>query len=223
MRNGLSQWKNTLKPPQIAEGMNAARVNAQRLLSDAKILMESGSYPSSLSLAILSIEESGKVSVLRQLALARDGKELKEAWKAYRSHTKKNAAWIFPDLVRNGARKLEEFGEMYSDFSEHQTMLDNLKQISLYTDCLGKAHWSQPSEVIDHDTAEAILGIARLMSSRRIHTTREIELWVQYLGPVWKTSMNSMKRALLEWFKAMNQEGLSDESELPIEQFIGLE
>ncbi|MCD4846877.1 MAG: AbiV family abortive infection protein [Candidatus Aegiribacteria sp.] len=223
MAKGLDQWKNTLKPHQIAEGMNAARANAQRLLDDADILLKSGSYPSALSLAILSIEESGKVSILRQLALARDGNEVKEAWKAYRSHTKKNASWTFPDFVAKGARKLEEFRGMFNDESEHQALLDHLKQIAFYTDCLGKAHWSQPSEVIDHDTAKEILSIAKLMLGKRVHTTKEIELWIKHIRPVWKGSMESMKNALHEWFKAMTQEGLYEEGKLPIEQFLGLD
>ncbi|MBN1085452.1 AbiV family abortive infection protein [Erwinia aphidicola] len=37
--------------------------------------------------------------------------------------------------------------------TEHPFALDQLKQISFYTDCLGKAHWSIPDNVIDRDTA----------------------------------------------------------------------
>ncbi|MGM0985309.1 MAG: AbiV family abortive infection protein, partial [Pseudomonadota bacterium] len=48
------------------------------------------------SLATLSIEESGKVSILRAMSLARDEKELKEEWRRYRSHTNKNVQWILP-------------------------------------------------------------------------------------------------------------------------------
>ncbi len=96
MSKGLAQWKNTLKPAQIAEGMNAANNNARRLIEDAEILFNLNRFPSALSLSILSIEESGKVSILRELALAKNGDQVKEAWKAYRSHTKKMLCGYFP-------------------------------------------------------------------------------------------------------------------------------
>lgn len=58
--------------------------------------------------------------------------------------------------------------------------------------------------------------------SKKTHTAREIELWVKYMMPVRNESIESMKLALLEWFKAMNEEGLCEEGELPVEQFLGL-
>lgn len=222
MAKGLEQWKHSLKPSQIAAGMNAASENALRLIEDAELLFNSARYPSAVSLAILSIEESGKISILRQLALAKDGKDVKEAWKSYRSHTKKNAAWIFSELASKGARKLEDFRQLFLEDSEHPALLDNLKQISFYTDCLGKAHWSQPSEVVEHDTAKSIIGISKLMSSNKQYTAREVELWVQHIKPVWKGPMGPMKQALNEWFIAMASEGLFVEGELSVSDFIGM-
>lgn len=220
MAKGLEQWKNSLKPSQIAAGMNAASENAMRLYEDAELLFSSGRYPSAVSLAILSIEESGKISILRELALAKDGKDLKEAWKSYRSHMKKNASWIFAELVSKGARKLEDFRELFLEDAEHPALLDNLKQISFYTDCLGKAHWSQPSKVIESDTAKSILGISKLMLSDKEFTEREIELWVEHMKPVWKGPLGPMKNALNEWFKSMVSEGLLVEGKMVASDFI---
>lgn len=39
-------------------------------------------------------------------------------------------------------------------------------------------------------------------------TERELELWVLYLGPVWKKGMEAMKAALAAWYRAMQEEGL---------------
>ena len=220
MAKGLEQWKNSLKPSQVSAGMNAARKNAIRLHEDAELLFSSGRYPSAVSLAILSIEESGKISILRELALAKDGKDVKEAWKSYRSHTKKNASWIFAELVSKGARKLEDFRGLFIEDAEHPALLDNLKQISFYTDCLGKAHWSQPSKVVESDTAKSILGISKLMLSDKEFTEREIELWVEHMKPVWKGPMGPMKNALNEWFKSMVSEGLLVEGKMTAFDFI---
>lgn len=221
MSKGLGQWKNTLKPSQIAEGMNAANKNAIRLLEDAESLFALDRFPSALSLAILSIEESGKVSILRELALAKNGDQVKEAWKAYRSHTKKNVMWIFPSLVADGAKKLEEFKDVFNNESEHPQLLDNLKQIGFYTDCLGKAHWSVPAEVIDKKNATQMIIIAKTQCKEGNFTEREIELWIKHLKPVWQGSMDVMKTALNNWFEDMKKEQLITEHELSFKAFIG--
>ncbi len=216
----LAQWKNSLKPEQIAEGMNAASSNAKRLLEDAETLFNLGRYPTAISLAILAIEESGKTSILRELALARDGKEVKEAWKSYRSHTKKNVLWLFPSMVFSGGRKLEDFHSLFREDSDHTTLLDNLKQVGFYTDCLWRTHWSQPSEVIDKENAEGIIKVARILCTNKMHTKREIELWVEHMKPVWKGPMPEMKQALKAWFNAMVSEGHAEQGDLPFADFI---
>lgn len=220
MAKGLQQFKNHLSYSQIADGMNVACNNARRLVEDAQILFDSQRYPSAVSLAILSIEESGKTAILRQMATAQDGKALKAAWRSYRSHTKKNVAWILPDLVRNGARKLDEFDQISNPQGDHPELLDNLKQIGFYTDCLGQAHWSVPSEVIDESTAKSILSVAKILSKKRIHTEREIELWVAHVGPDKQSTLERQKKAVYDWFKAMEAEGLIEEGEIPFAEFL---
>ena len=101
MRNRkLNQYKDKLSPAQLAEGINAALGNAKRLAEDAVLLLQAKRYPSAASLAILSVEESGKISILRALALARDGDAVKDSWRDYRSHTKKNAIWLLASRQR---------------------------------------------------------------------------------------------------------------------------
>jgi AbiV family abortive infection protein len=218
---GLGQWKNSLKPAQIAEGMNAANDNARRLIEDAEILFNLNRFPSAISLSILSIEESGKVSILRELALAKNGDQVKEAWKAYRSHTKKNVMWLFPSLVSSGANKLEEFKSLFGEKADHPLLLDNLKQIGFYTDCLGKAHWSVPDQIIDKESAQNMLKIAKVMCKDSVYTSKEIELWVKHIKPVWKGPMDLMKEALNNWFEEMVKENLITESEYSFKDFIG--
>ena len=91
MKTKLDAYKGRLDATQIAAGMNAARQNAQRLADDARMLLEACRYPSAASLAILSIEEAGKVSILRRLAVAKDDAEAVSCWRDYRSHTKKTS------------------------------------------------------------------------------------------------------------------------------------
>jgi len=76
----LDSYKGKLSVDQITAGINAAIQNSKRLAEDASLLFEAGRFPSAASLAILSIEESGKVSILRSLALAKTNEDIADAW-----------------------------------------------------------------------------------------------------------------------------------------------
>lgn len=221
MSKKLPSYKGKLSFAQIAEGMTAASENAAHLAQDAKLLLDAGRLPTACSLAALSIEESGKVSILRAMSLARNDSELKEEWKRYRSHTNKNVQWAFPQLVAEGARKLDDFRPLFDKDAEHPYLLDQVKQIGFYTDCLGnKGHWSIPEEVIDGELACQLVSTAELLSSVSPTSEREIELWVEHVGPVWKKDLNSMKRAVENWYAAMQREGLKPNGKNDLEKFL---
>lgn len=221
MDKKLNSYKGKLSPKQIAEGINVANKNSYRLARDAEFLCNAGKYPSAASLAILSIEESGKVSILRQMALARNDKEVAESWKDYRSHTKKNVTWLMPELFAKGARRLEDFLLLFEKNSDHPYILDQLKQIGFYTDCLGNANWVTPENYIDDSTAKFLVKIADILSKpQKEVTTLEIELWIQHMKPVWRTNLEAMKAALIAWSEDMVQHGLEEESENDMEKFI---
>lgn len=172
----LTGYTGYLTPDQIADGINKANENAKRLAEDARLLFDAERYPSAASLAILAIEESGKVSVLRSLALARNEEEIKQTWKEFRKHTAKNAGWIFAELVAGGARQLENFRAMYLEEAEHPFVLDKLKQVGFYTDCYGKGRWSAPKDALDKESTSGLVLIAEIQSRHKFVTATEIEL-----------------------------------------------
>lgn len=187
--------------------MNCAKQNAKRLAGDAQILFDAQRYPSALSLAILSLEESGKLIILRRMATAASDQEILELWKAYRRHTAKHILTVIPERIARGARRLIDFRECVDDTTlDEKATYDALKQIGFYTDCLGKAHWSIPSEVIGRKLAEMVVHFAVSTSSNERETPpREIELWVMHM-------QSGMTRSnLINWGKAMVAEGLQDE------------
>ena len=57
----LRSFRGELTPEQTADGMNAARRNAGRLVRDAKVMLDAGSFATATALSILGIEESDKV------------------------------------------------------------------------------------------------------------------------------------------------------------------
>src|SRR5215216_1530385 len=68
----LDQFKGKRSSSQIAEGTNAAAANAKRLIEDAEALLKADSYASATALAILAIEEAGKISILHSIVLSRN-------------------------------------------------------------------------------------------------------------------------------------------------------
>lgn len=117
---------------------------------------------------------------------------------------------------------MEDFRPLFDENSDHPYVLDQLKQISFYTDCLGKAHWSIPEEVVDKSLAQLLVQTAKIFSEHKKNvTTLEIELWIKHLSPVWKTSMTAMKMALVTWNKEMIKNGLSAECN-GMEKFLNI-
>jgi AbiV family abortive infection protein len=222
MKKSLDAYRGLLTPAQVAEGIRAAEANAVRLAKDARLLMEAGSFPTAASIAILAIEEAGKVSILRSLSLARSEVEANATWKEYRSHTRKNAAWLLPQLAAQGANKLEDLRPLFDEGAEHPYLLDRLKQLGFYTDCLGKANWSSPNAAISTEMATALVEIAHLLagSGNGACSEREIELWVEHVGPVWRQDTGWMKQALVNWYAAMQEAGLKPKGENAMQQFV---
>ena len=216
----LNQFTGRLDASQIAAGMNAAMTNAQRLTDSATALLEKGDYPLAGSVASLAIEEAGKPSILRELAVARTQEEITKCWKAFRSHTKKNVTWILPQLVADGARRLDDFRPLFDDDAEHPHLLDQVKQLGFYTDCLGSGHWSTPIDVIDKGLASSLVAIARVMSRNKLFSEAEIELWIKHIGPVWRGRKELMEHALVQWFKEMQRAGLAEPGANAMEEFI---
>lgn len=219
-RAKLSQYSGKLDAKQIALGMNAAQHNARRLADDAKSLFDIARYPTAAGLAILSIEESGKVSILRGLVLAPDLESRRQLWKAYRSHRRKNGAWIIPELFLKGARTLESLQCVVDPSAEHTALLDQVKQIALYTDCLGAAHWSEPLNVIDENLSGSLVNTADLLAKGTIVTEREIELWIEYMAPTYGASLACQKHSLSKWYAAMRENDLWEDGTIPLDTFL---
>jgi AbiV family abortive infection protein len=221
----LKEYNGKLNCKQIADGMNAANRNALRLVEDAEILLNVERYATAASLAVLSIEESYKKTILRSMALAINDDELQHYWRDYRTHTKKNILWLMPQLVAEGARQLDEFRSLFETDSKHPYILEKLKQIGFYTDCFGIAHWSEPFNVIDKDLATILVKIGRVFISKRDITEKEIELWIKHLGKAIKADLTTQKKALIHWFGEMTELGLMPQEEniMGFIQFLGLQ
>lgn len=222
MKKKLDQYRGLLTLEQIAAGMNLASRNALRLYRDAISMINAGSYPTALSLAALSIEEAGKGPILRRMASASTEAKALERWREYRSHTKKNVQWAITSLIkRGGPTSLEDFRPLFDEDAEHPYLLDQLKQLGLYSDCLGDAHWSDPVEVIDESLARDIVAVAGILCRDREVTVRELQLWRHHMGGATEAEdLQDAKQRLADWYAAMQSEGLFPPGANAMEAFV---
>jgi AbiV family abortive infection protein len=207
------QYKGRLDSKSASEGIKLATPNAISLLEDAELLFRHQRFERCVSLSILSIEESGKSRILRGILLTEDPKELNKEWQDYRRHTAKNLAWIVPSLILGGARKLDDLKEMVDPQSDHGQTLEDLKQLSIYTDVFSSKKWSIPSKVIDENLAKMILEFARILIRNEndgMDSIEGLDLWIKYLKPEWKGEMKNMKKALIDCYSEAEVLGIID-------------
>src|SRR5690625_2212284 len=70
-----------------AELCNSIKENALSLKNDSELLLDKGSKHAASALAILAIEELGKMDLVRQIFMCReDEKELVKKWRGFRDH-----------------------------------------------------------------------------------------------------------------------------------------
>lgn len=217
--NQLPQYKGALSPAHAAEGIRLARANAARLIADAELLLENDRHATAGAIAILAIEELGKVQAIKTIALFPDGAQLKQAWRDYRSHRAKNVQWILPKLAAEGARTMMQLRAAADSGADHTAMLDVVKQLCLYTDCYGNAaRWSDPASAVEPDFSRAILATAKILNREQITTARELELWASIVGPHYDKP--TMTDALFRFQEQAFAEGLTTTTREAMEAFV---
>lgn len=206
-----ASYSGTLTPAQAANGINAAIANVNRLTEDAKLLFEAQRYPTATSLAILAIEEYGKINILKEIARTENDSELRALWKDYRTHKKKNRAWIFPGLLGNGEDFSKVVTQVFDPNSEHPELLDHIKQLGFYTYCMDNQHWSYPGSRIDEKIARNFMELAEFFSKAAQATPEEIETWVKHFRGVSYQDASAFRTALCEYHSELQSRGLSSQ------------
>lgn len=216
----MKSFDIVLTPQEICDGMNLAITNAHRLAEDAKHLFANNSIPSAFYLSILAIEEEGKVSLLRGMALLEDKKEIKNFWNDFRSHTKKNAAWILVERALQGARSLDDLADIYNEKSDHSKFIESTKQQAIYSDFIdGK--WLNPTDAISNELAAKLVMATHIMCRKKQPISLlELDLWVKHMKPVRHLSLNVQKTALIAWEQDMIVHGLKEPSDNDMKRFV---
>ena len=201
------QYRGTLTPAQAAKGIEVAVENANGLLADAELLLENERWARACALAILAIEELGKVDLLRSLLVATTDKSLREGWKAYRSHRAKNVRWIVPTLAGAAGRWRADFASIPDE--DTALTAERIKQGSLYTDCRGDCRFARASA--PQWVAEFFVVSARKLIPAEpgaMTSADELEIWTRHMRPVWGSSVQRMKAALMACFAETDARGV---------------
>lgn len=210
-------YRGTLTPKSASEGIHIVKTNATRLLDDAKILSKNGRYPSACALAAIAIEEQSKPAIIRKIVIAESPEEIAHAWKLFYSHLEKGAPWIVPHLMR-GTSTYEDLVEEFMR-NRDPILLDSLKQISIYSGCYGKSHWSSPSEVIEKDQAELLIYTAKILNLSGqispLDSEEGIRLWKTHMKGCFSLGYVTANNKIVEFFSKAADQGLLIDNIIP--------
>ena len=146
----------------IIDGMIACAANSKKLAADANRLYARRRYSTAAALAIMSLEESGKVlllSVALSETLRGNSPDWNEFWKAWRSHKLKDMSASVLDLGVHGAdaASLAIRTMILQD-------LPRMREQCLYVD-RAEGRWTRP-ESVDRDWVLELLDAAECISDQ---------------------------------------------------------
>ena len=74
--------------------------------------------------------------------------------------------------------------------------------------------------LLEHGRFPTAASVADLLAREKTLTTREIELWIEHMQPVYGAPLHEMKAALVRWYAAMRDEGLYTDGDRDLESFV---
>jgi len=177
------QCNSILTTQEAADGIRLTSINAKELLDDAKFLFDNERYPRAIALAILAIEEVGKIEKIKNLLLS--AQKVQSLWRELRSHKSKNFHWVFPMLKKLGVNDEAVLKSFTASSSDSVIFLDQLKQICFYVEAVSEAkkcQWWLPSAITNKELAEVYLSIAHevVLDDRIIWSKGALEVFKRY-------------------------------------------
>ena len=161
---------------QISAGISACIDNALDLFGDAMILRHHKRHARALSLLLTSLQEAGKVSLLRQMSLLspKDQKKWSHLWRLFRDHEAKDGLGQSAKISNNvqgdpGEAFLEQF--VYN--STLAPAKEKIRQFGQYVDFVPKdGTWWSPRditpEVVEHAVEDVVAALYRLYREREM-------------------------------------------------------
>jgi len=161
----------SIKKDRFFDGINKALSNASDLITDAEILLNNNRFSRAYTLYHLSMEETGKASMLFFFLLHDDyknPKEQKRILKEFRDHKLKTQAAMSIDmlvayLIENKAIK-KKLIENLQEQERNINHFNDLKNNSLYTSFINNKFY-KPSQVISEQRVKYLKFYAEIRLS----------------------------------------------------------
>jgi len=149
-----SRWpkRELITEEEALWAQHAAAAAARGLYSDALLLYRNGRTARAAALAILALEEIGKVKVLARIAGATDEAALKAGWREYTTHRAK-----IGEMVATGDAEEVDYRKAFGKEA------DALKQAAFYSQWLESGDWVWPELMVSPDDADLAIKWAHIM------------------------------------------------------------
>ena len=172
----------------IAQGVAAGLANSEKLALAAKHLYEKGVHAPALSLAVLSLEEIGKVFLINGLIFAKPGDDRSRSFEKgkFRHKAKLNVLdgfpWmvmqfitVHPDFQQSGPlhqtvaimlKRCQTHANAMFDFLGEGTFsdLDRWKQDGFYVNYTNESGFEVPADVVSSEFSGSVVDFARTLS-----------------------------------------------------------
>src|SRR5690606_4612585 len=164
----VNNARTELNLEQYFDGISKSLSNAKDLFDDADILFDLKRYQRAYTLYQLSIEETGKASLIYSFILDKDYNNENEFTvfkKSFISHKQKTVSSNSIDLIfsflNNDIRIKKKLIYQYYLFDKHLNQLNDNKNKSLYTD-ISHNKFISPKEIITKEITDQIKFIAEI-------------------------------------------------------------
>jgi AbiV family abortive infection protein len=164
----MARFNDRLTVPEIAAGADATIANMDGLVTAARALTAASSFGPAFALSVMTLEEAGKLHVLRAMCQRGGIPETKwrQLWASFRSHQYKSSSGLmdcYPDDIRGDQEAILELA------LNHQATAGRVeedRQWSLYVDFDPATRtWNRPSE-FDRQRADETLAQAEVAVQR---------------------------------------------------------
>lgn len=175
------------------------QANAARLARDAKLLLESGRFPSAAMMAVMALEEISRVFHPIEILTAGSDRQRQQAWKTFRG------IWhAFPWAVFARDERLMSDAEL-------DAMLSFIRMLGRRSECIEPGIWIDPGELITAALAASIVTIAESFCAKPI-SLGSVEVWMELAKSL---PANISTRASMRKFQAaLESKGLMAEASM---------
>jgi len=180
------------------------------------MLFENERYPTAMAVAILAIEEVGKLPILRRMALAGSASQWGACWRDFSDHFTKSLTWVLTSVASDYTEGGPDgFHRKYLEERDLH-LLNSLKQVGLYVGCYGKGKWVEPSSKITKDVASFPLHLAKMLLTgsqpSSFDTPTAVQRWSEYMDGLFLTDFVSAHDKIADFLEGKHSKGIEIKS-----------